>query len=206
MKRDLILKIPLNSAEMAAVTASAELTGLTKTEYGRRRITGRPMKAQNVLAKSQRQLERQKVREEAEERQRAERAAQRAAEREEQVIRDKRYREQAKQWEKARLRREKAERLAREAGGATAWFRGMSAKDREYWGDLEMEMLAAETLSREAAESMTRYTSRPDMTETTPRPAVRAPRVGSGQKADPFTTLDQRDDRPFETDGGLIID
>jgi hypothetical protein len=42
----------------------------------------------------------------------------------------------------------------------------MSAQDRKRWGDLEKELVAAERLAKEAAESYERAFGRPEMTET----------------------------------------
>ena len=86
MKRTIQLKIWLNQNEAEAVAAGAQLHGLSRGEYVRRRITGRPVKEVNLLAKNQRALERQRLEEETEERTRlaqeaeeAERAAEVAA-------------------------------------------------------------------------------------------------------------------------------
>jgi hypothetical protein len=142
MRREKQTKIWVNDAELEAMDAGAKLNGMSRSEYSRARILGRPLKAQKALYKLQQALERKKLRDAAE-----------GARLEREAEEDARLEAEAEVWNAAQKRRRQAEVLAQSAGWAEKWFATMSSQDRARWRDLEQELVNSERLEREATES-----------------------------------------------------
>jgi hypothetical protein len=75
--------------------------------------------------------------------------------------------------EAANRRRYQAQALAAAAGGVVAWLEGMTAKDRLKWADLEVELIKAEKLDREARESWERFSGQSQSPQSYERAAPR---------------------------------
>ena len=210
-KRDRKMMFWVNQNEFEAIRASAEVNAVTVAEYIRCCAVGRPVKARNRLFRAVRQLERQKLQLAAQGKRQAEQAAER-----------KRYLEQAKVMEKARLRREKAEALIRQAGvGVQGWWDGLSAKRREEWADLLPELLRAEKLAKEAEQAFEAHREMigGEALSPPPRSTWRPPAIGGsyeppalgpvGPAGGNFTkgriTRREPDPKPFDTDSGIIL-
>ena len=129
-------RMRVTPADLARWRAAAARNGLTLSEYCRRRICERPLKAEKLPYKDKQRLEREALLEQAA----AERARITQAER-----------------NAAYERRAEADRLSAAAGGAEAWFAKMTPAERERWGDLKGVLLQTEQLKREGDAGMERF-------------------------------------------------
>lgn len=110
--------------------ASADRNGLTLSEYVRRRVNERPLKASKPRYAEAVAEQRRKLLAAAEEAETAKLRAER---------------------NRAYERRAQADRLVAEAGSVEGWYANMSLPERQSWMDLKTDLLAAERIAREAA-------------------------------------------------------
>lgn len=132
-------------ADLERWKAGAQKNGLTLSEFVRRKVNERPLKAVKLPYAAEYRLERKRLLEQAEQAERARIAEER----------NRGYR-----------RREEADRLSREAGGCAKWFQSMSPAERAMWGDLKEDLLRVERLVQESDASWQRYQEQQGKTKT----------------------------------------
>jgi hypothetical protein len=129
-----VVRLRAGRADVKTWEAAARSNGLSLSEYIRRKLNNKPVKAQKRLREVEEAGE-------LEAREHAEKEERERLQRIETTNKAMRARQE---------RFDRAERLARAAGGVALWLSRMSAEEREKWVDMEGELLEMEQLVKEA--------------------------------------------------------